>query len=69
DHYDYIAVYVDDMMIASRDPKWIIKGLEAVPFSLKGTGPITYHLGSDYLRDEHGTLCVGPRKYIEKMVG
>jgi hypothetical protein len=57
------------MMIASRDPNWIIKGLEAVPFSLKGTGPITYHLGCDYFRDEHGTLCVGPRKYIKKMVG
>jgi Reverse transcriptase (RNA-dependent DNA polymerase) len=66
DHYDYIAVYVDDMMIALKDPKWIIKGLKAVPFSLKGTGPVTYHLGCDYF---HGILCVGPRKYIEKMVG
>jgi Reverse transcriptase (RNA-dependent DNA polymerase) len=48
DHYNYIAVYVDDMMIVSKDPKWIIKGLEAVPFSLKGTRLITYHLGCDY---------------------
>jgi hypothetical protein len=34
-----------------------------------GTGPVTYHLGCEYLQDEHGTLCVGPRKYIEKLVG
>jgi Reverse transcriptase (RNA-dependent DNA polymerase) len=40
DHYDYIAVYVDDMMVASKNPKWIIEGLEAVPFSLKGTRPV-----------------------------
>jgi Reverse transcriptase (RNA-dependent DNA polymerase) len=69
DHYDYIAVNVDDMIIALKNSKWIIEGLEAVPFSLKGTGPVTYHLGCDYFWDKHGTLCVGPRKYIEKMVG
>ena len=25
------------------------------------------HLGNDYFRDDDGTLCVGPKKYIEKM--
>ena len=34
---------------------------------LKGTGPIKYHLGCDFARDEYGTLCFAPRKYIEKM--
>jgi Reverse transcriptase (RNA-dependent DNA polymerase) len=68
-HYDYIAVYVDDLMIASRNPKWIIERLKAVPFSLKGTEPVMYHLGCNYFQDEHDTLCVGPKKYIEKMVG
>jgi hypothetical protein len=69
DHYVYIAVYVDDMMVASKNPKWVIEGLEAVPFSHNGTRPVTYHLGCDYCRDKHGTLCVGPKKYIKKMVG
>jgi Reverse transcriptase (RNA-dependent DNA polymerase) len=55
DHYNYIAVYVDDMMIASKNPKWIIEGLKAVPFSLKGTRPVTYHFGCDYFQDKHGT--------------
>jgi hypothetical protein len=69
DHYEYIAAYVDDLMIASRDPQAIIDQLEAKPhsFKLKGTGAMSFHLGCDYFRDEDNTLCVGPRKYIEKM--
>ena len=31
-------------------------------FKLKGTGPITYHLGCDYKRDEDGTLAMGRLK-------
>jgi len=38
DHYEYIAVYVDDLMIASKDPDSIIKMLiEMYQFKLKGT--------------------------------
>jgi Reverse transcriptase (RNA-dependent DNA polymerase) len=62
-HYEYIAVYVDDLMIASKNPQMIIGRLAAVPFSLKGTGPVTYHLGCDYFHDKNDTLCVEPRKY------
>ncbi len=36
-------------------------------FKLKGTGPVSFHLGCDYFRDEEGTLCFGPKKYIERM--
>ena len=68
-HYEYVAVYVDDLMIASHDPKAIVDSLRGVhKLKLKGVGPITYHLGNDYFRDEDGTLCVGPKAYIEKMV-
>ena len=69
DHYEYIAVYVDDLLIASRNPQGIIDQLQAKPhsFKLKGTGPVDFHLGCDYFRDEDGTLCVGPKKYIERM--
>ena len=68
-HCEYIAVYVDDLMIASHNPKGIIDALKGEPhkFKLKGVGPISYHLGNDYFRDPDGTLCVGPKKYIEKM--
>jgi hypothetical protein len=70
DIYEYIAVYTDDLAIASREPKKIIDALEKDSgFKLKGVGPISYHLGCDYSRDPDGTLCCGPRKYIEKMIG
>ena len=67
DHYEYIGVYVDDLIIASKDPQAVIDALMAKPhsFKLKGTGPVEFHLGCDYYRDDDGTLCVGPRKYIE----
>ena len=69
DHYEYIAVYVDDLLIASRKPQEIIKALtEEHSFKLKGTGTIGYHLGSDFFRDKDGVLCYAPRKYIEKML-
>ena len=69
-HYECIAACVDDLMIASKNPQEIIDYLlgEPINFKLKGTGPVTYHLGCDYFRDEDGTLCVGPKRYIERMV-
>ena len=36
-------------------------------FKLKGTGPLEFHLGCDFYRDEHGVLCMSPRKYIDRM--
>ena len=67
--YEYIAVYVDDIMVAARNPSEITKRLESEHrFKLKGVGSMKYHLGCDYFRDEDGTLCFGPRKYIDKMI-
>ena len=69
DHYEYIAVYVDDLLIVSRDAGAIIKALcEDHKFKLKGTGPIEFHLGCDFFRDEAGVLCYAPKKYIEKIL-
>ena len=69
DHYEYIVVYVDDLAIASKNPKAIVDELESkYSFKLKGTGPIKFHLGCDYFRDKHGVLCFAPRKYIDKMI-
>ena len=69
DIYEYIAVYVDDLAIAAKDPKQITEILmEEYKFKLKGTGPISYHLGCDFFRDEDNTLCFSPKKYINKMI-
>lgn len=67
-HYEYIAVYCDDLTIASTDPESITYELEhKYKFKLKGTGELNFLLGCDYFRDEDGTLCMGPKKYILKM--
>ena len=69
DHYEYIAVYVDDLIIASKDPEDITNMLQRKhDFKLKGTGEVTFHLGCDYTRDEDGTLCVAPKSYIKRMI-
>ena len=69
DIYEYIAVYVDDLAVAARDPKEIVDKLcNQYKFRLEGTGPIAFHLGCDFFRDEDGVLCLSPKKYIDKMV-
>ena len=69
DHYEYIAVCVDDLLIASKDPESIINDLtKKHQFKLKGTGPVSFHLGCDFCRDDDGTLCCAPLKYIEKLM-
>ena len=69
DHYEYIATYVDDLTIASKDPEAITNQLMDIhKFKLKGTGKINYLLGCDYYRDKGGCLCMRPKKYIEKMM-
>ena len=69
DHYEYIAVYVDDLAIASKDPAALIRILkEEYKFKIKGDGAISFHLGCDYFREPDGTLVAQPKKYIEKMM-
>ena len=69
DHYEYIARYVDDLAIASKNPEGITGELQSkYKFKLKGTGPISYHLGCDFYRDSTGTLCMAPKRYIDRMI-
>jgi len=68
-HYEYIAVYVDDLLIASKSPEAIIAELtDTYKFKLKGTGQVTFHLGLGFERDENGRLRLSPRRYIERML-
>ena len=67
--YEYIAVYVDDLLIAAKDAESITNELVSKhKFKLKGVGELTYHLGCNYLCDPDGTLCYGPKKYIDKIM-
>ena len=46
DHYEYIAVYVDDLLIVSKEPNTLIHVLtKDHKFKLKGTGKVSFHLG------------------------
>ena len=67
--YEYVAVYVNDLAFAVKDPKAFVKILETkYKFKLKGTGPLAYHLGADFGRDPDGTLYMTPKKYIDRMI-
>ena len=69
DVWEYVATYVDDLCIAAKNPQEIIDVLEKkYNYKLKGTGPIKFHLGCDFFRDEDGVLCFAPQKYIEKTI-
>ena len=65
-HYEYIAVYIDDLAICMKYTQAFCDILkEKCKLKLKGVGPISYHLGCGYTRDEDRTLVADPRKYVE----
>ena len=67
--YEYIAVYVDDLAIAAKDPIAFCNELkEKYNLKLKGVGPLEYHLGCTYKKDPDGTLAADPRRYINKIL-
>ena len=67
--YQYISVYVYDLVIAARDSNRIMYAIENMyKFKLKGMEPIEFFLGCDLFRDSNSILCFDPQKYIGKMV-
>ena len=47
DHYEYVATYVDDILVFSRDPMKIIKEVQT-KFTLKDIGKPEYYLGGNF---------------------
>jgi len=67
--YEYIAVYVDDLALAMENPQEFLDILmKKYNFKLKGSGPISFHLGMDFGRDEDGTLYFTSKRYVEKIL-
>jgi hypothetical protein len=67
--YEYLAIYVDDLAMAMKDPAAFCEILRTkYGYKLKGDGPLKYHLGCDFGRDPDGTFFYGPFKYVEKMM-
>ena len=67
--YEYIAVYVDDLAIAAKDPQAFCNEFKKkYKLKLKGVGPLEYHLGCTYKKDPDGTLAADPRRYVNKIL-
>jgi hypothetical protein len=70
DIWEYICIYVDDLATCLKDPDAFFKVLTGpkYKYKLKGVGPIKYHLGGDFGRDEDGTLSWGSKTYVKRML-
>ena len=73
DHYEYVVVYVDDLLYAGRNAEQYWKDVKSMGYKLKGVGPPTYHLGATFERvKEPGTdktvMTWGPVRYIQKIL-
>ena len=67
--YEYVAMYVDDLLIACNCASELIHTLKRKHnLKIKGDGPLKYHLGCDYHLDPDGTLVAQPKKYISKIL-
>jgi len=73
DHYEFIATYVDDVLIWSKDPVAIMKELQNT-FTMKGVGVPEFYLGGDIERlDEHWSkegidIALSAKTYIGNVI-
>ena len=66
--YEHISACLNDLSIVSKSSQIITYTLiNNHELKLKGTRPISYHLGSDFTRDSNNELCLAPHEYIDKM--
>lgn len=65
-----IAVYVDDMMIATNDDTWLcdVKRELSYASEMKDLGKINYCLGIEFMRDEKNRVYFNQKMYTEKLL-
>ena len=70
DVYEYVVVYVDDVLTALKNPDEFYSQLQSDPwnYNLKNVEEPRYHLGGDFFRDKDGTLCYGAQTYVKRMI-
>lgn len=72
-HYEYIATYVDDLLVWSKDPMAVIEDLKK-EYKLKGVGVPEYYLGGDVdILDEHWAsdevgIALSAKTYIKNII-
>lgn len=66
----YILIYVDDILIASKNIKTIeeIGNKIGNKFKIKCLGPIKNYLGIQVKRDEYGMFSINQKEYINKIL-
>ena len=66
----YMIVHVDDILVASNNPKLIesFKNHLGNLFEVKDMGNVKHFLGIDVKRDEEGNFHISQSQYIEKIV-
>jgi hypothetical protein len=70
DCYEYLALYVDDVLGALKNPKEFMETISSPPYSFqfKGGGEPDFHLGGSFQREADGTLLYNAKKYIARLV-
>ena len=72
-HYKYLATYVDDILIWSKDPMTVIKSLEKI-YLLMNVGIPEYYLGGnveflgDSWKNQGLGLAISARTYIQNFI-
>ena len=73
DHYEYIARYVDDILVWSKDPMKIMDELKTI-YTLKGVGSPEYYLGGNVedlgpeWEKQNTRLALSAKTYIKNVV-
>lgn len=59
---------MDNLIAVLDNPVKFFQNISSKPwnFKLEGTGPLSYHLGCGFTRDEIGVLCMDATKYISR---
>jgi hypothetical protein len=72
-HYEYLATYVDDILIWNKDPIAVIKALEKT-YMLKSVGIPEYYLGGnvEFLgeawKNQGFGLALSAKTYIQNVI-
>jgi hypothetical protein len=72
-HYEYLAMYVNEILIWSKDPMAVIKSLEKT-FMLKSVGIPEYYLGGNLeslgeaWKNQGLGLALSAKTYIQNIV-
>ena len=68
DCYEFVCVYVDNLMAILKDPYAFFKSLvDDHDYKLKGVGPPEYHLSGNLFHDANGEIRPILRNYSRIM--